>query len=653
MFAIYQRLIRQQLRNEFMLSIILGFLPWIVFSALFGESITDSSIAVIAACGVLIFTDKNYLKKGFVLVWGGFLFFPIMFLLTVVFRFDWAINNASVLSNSALALITWVSLAIGKPFTIQYARELTPEFAWQTPEFIAINNQLTMIWGIIFTFSVMLHFITFETEKITTIVHQLLSYGSIFLGAWLNSVYPEWYMKKKQKRDNKNNPFLQGNYAPIREENDFQDMPIIGKIPDNLPKGIYMRNGPNPAFEPISYTYPFDGDGMIHAMYLDNNIPRYKNRYVKTKGLLLEQKFGHAIYGGIQNPIPADDKYFQSSDEKEQFKNGAFVHIIRHANHYLAILEAVPAYEIDSSLNTLGEWCPGTTKPLKIGPHTRFDPDTQHLFLIKYDFQPPYLQIHEVDEKGLFVKSINIDKSYCTMIHDFVLTKNYFIFFDCPLVIDIAAAQKGGGFLQWQSDKGSRIALVSRHDTNVVHWITIPAFFVFHFANAYEENNTILIDYVRYNQFSLDDDNDHPRLHRMRIDLDTLQTTTTQLCNYPTEFPTFNLQHNSKSYRYLYAPISHHASHFDALMKYDLQTQQVIVHDFGDDAEIGEAVFAPAISPSSEDDGYVMLFVYHKTRDTSNFVILNAQDFSGDPSCIIQLPRRVPHGLHGSWFPQN
>ncbi len=27
-----------------------------------------------------------------------------------------------------------------------------------------------------------------------------------------------------------------------------------------------MRNGPNPRFQPVSYTYPLEGDGMLHAL---------------------------------------------------------------------------------------------------------------------------------------------------------------------------------------------------------------------------------------------------------------------------------------------------------------------------------------------------------------------------------------------------
>ena len=99
-----------------------------------------------------------------------------------------------------------------------------------------------------------------------------------------------------------NNPYLSGNYAPVKDELEVQSLKIIGEIPKDL-TGIYMRNGPNPAFPPISYTYPLDGDGMIHAVYLANGEAHYRNRYVETRGLLKERKAGKALYGSILNLI--------------------------------------------------------------------------------------------------------------------------------------------------------------------------------------------------------------------------------------------------------------------------------------------------------------------------------------------------------------
>ena len=70
-----------------------------------------------------------------------------------------------------------------------------------------------------------------------------------------------------------------------------------------------------------------------------------------------------------------------------------------------------------------------------------------------------------------------------------------------------------------------------------------------------------------------------------------------------------------------------------------------------------EMVFVPRDPDASiddadnEDDGWIMSYVHDATTDTANVVILDAQDFSGDPVATVHLPQRVPFGFHGNWVP--
>lgn len=638
------------------LNILLSFLPWVLFSSLFGATNKEILISLVISSAVFIKTDWHYLRKGFVLSWGTSCFLIFIFLFTIVQHNTWVINHIWLLSNSALALIAWSSLLIGKPFTLQYAREQVPKQFWRKPGFIKVNNILTAVWGTIFLFSAILHIFPFNHTTYEKIIYQFLIYGSTALGIWFTQKFPGWYRQHQQKLRNKNNPYLQANYAPIRTEDNFKDLPIEGKIPPDM-NGAYMRNGPNPAFEPISYTYPLDGDGMIHAIYINNYTANYRNRYIKTKGLLLEQRLGRAVYGGVANPISPDPKLLEQNENSEPFKNGAFINIIQHANHYLAMWEGGPAYEIDFDLNTLGEWHPGTAKPLSVGPHTRYDKETGDLFLINYDITPPFLVCHRVNRQGLLIESLTIEKPYSTMMHDFAMTKNYFVFFDCPAVLDAQAAEIGGEVLQWDEDLETRIGIISRTNSQQALWINTNAFFVFHFVNAYEESDTIIVDYVRHNQLRMiptDQNKSPPKLYRMVIDLNNKTVKEFQLNEYTCEFPTFNRHYDTQKYQFIYAPVKLRSNNaFDALTKHDLLNNTVTIHEFGENFEIGEASFAPRISAQAEDDGYLMLFAYNKTTNTSDFIILDAQQMANNPLARIKLPRRVPHGLHGSWMPLN
>ncbi|MBV9050705.1 MAG: carotenoid oxygenase family protein, partial [Solirubrobacterales bacterium] len=100
-------------------------------------------------------------------------------------------------------------------------------------------------------------------------------------------------------------PFRHGNHAPVHAEIDVSRLEVSGRLPDDL-AGVYMRNGPNPKYEPHDYCYPFDGDGMVHAIYFQRGRARYRNRFVHTAGLAVEDRVGRAVYGSVANPRPVD-----------------------------------------------------------------------------------------------------------------------------------------------------------------------------------------------------------------------------------------------------------------------------------------------------------------------------------------------------------
>jgi len=93
-------------------------------------------------------------------------------------------------------------------------------------------------------------------------------------------------------------PFLSGLMAPVTDERDDPDLAVTGAVPPGL-RGMFVRNGPNPQFAPRGKYHPFDGDGMLHAVYLDEDGARYRNRWIESRGLLAERARGHALYGGL------------------------------------------------------------------------------------------------------------------------------------------------------------------------------------------------------------------------------------------------------------------------------------------------------------------------------------------------------------------
>ena len=62
-------------------------------------------------------------------------------------------------------------------------------------------------------------------------------------------------------------PYTSGAWTPVFDEYDADGLEVIGEIPKDI-DGIYVRNSENPAFGSIGLYHPFDGDGMIHTMFV-------------------------------------------------------------------------------------------------------------------------------------------------------------------------------------------------------------------------------------------------------------------------------------------------------------------------------------------------------------------------------------------------
>jgi len=79
------------------------------------------------------------------------------------------------------------------------------------------------------------------------------------------------------------NPYRNGNYAPVREEITAIDLDVSGTIPDYL-DGRYLRIGPNPMGDPDPGRYQVTlGAGMVHGLRLrDGKAHWYRNRWVRS-----------------------------------------------------------------------------------------------------------------------------------------------------------------------------------------------------------------------------------------------------------------------------------------------------------------------------------------------------------------------------------
>ena len=89
-----------------------------------------------------------------------------------------------------------------------------------------------------------------------------------------------------------------------------------------------------------------------------------------------------------------------------------------------------------------------------------------------------------------------------------------------------------------------------------------------------------------------------------------------------------------------------------AILKYDLEKGTEEEWNAPDGCVPGEAVFVPDSETAGEDEGWLLFYAYDENRDTSDLIILNAQEPAKGPVARVTLPQRVPFGFHGNWFPE-
>lgn len=321
--------------------------------------------------------------------------------------------------------------------------------------------------------------------------------------------------------------------------------------------------------------------------------------------------------------------------------------------------------ELTNELYTVGPCDFDGTWAGTMSAHTKLDPGSGELHSVSYDESADYVQYMVVGADGKVKSSRKIPMGGTILMHDFALTEKYVVLYDQPIMFDMGAMQRGQKIpWVWDEKRPNRVGYFSRTGGPVT-WITVPATYISHTLNAYDEGGGIVVDFVEFPApFSADQlsTSAPPSLVRWTIDRARGAVRRSVLDDRPQEFPRVPDARVSRKHRYGYTAATAdflksygHGSTPDSafsngLVKHDLVTGRSQFHQFPKHASASEAVFVPRAGARAEDDGYVMSYVHNPDRNASDLVILSAQDFTGKPIARIHLPSRIPLGLHGSWI---
>ncbi len=459
-----------------------------------------------------------------------------------------------------------------------------------------------------------------------------------------------------------NQPDLRGNLAPIADELTVDRCPVEGIVPAAL-RGTFVRNGPNPMYEPLGSYHMFDGDGMLHGITFGDDGVSYRNRWIRSRGLGAEMRHGGAIYSGLSELSHYPDRALVG--DAGPVKNPANTHIVRHADRWLATWEGGLPTEVTPSLDTVGEYDFDGRLRSSMTAHPRIDPRTGEMFFFGYSLLEPYLRYHVVDASGRLVHSVDLDLPAPVMMHDFIITEEHAVFLDSPIVFDLEAMGTGP-LVQWRPENGTRIGVMPRlGSADDIRWYEIEPGHVQHFWNGWVDGNRIEFSGSRLAapDFGIDPtapldqqsaDNQPGSPASFWVDLDSGDAGWEALDELPGDFCRFNDDYNGVRSRYAYLSAFGgdvgDPGDFDTVVKYDHDTGARTMWHSGTDGHIGESVFAPNPDGSSEDDGWLLNAVYYADTDHTDVCVLDARDVEAGPVARIRMPRRIPFGFHANWF---
>jgi len=486
---------------------------------------------------------------------------------------------------------------------------------------------------------------------------------------------------------------LEGNYGPIQNEVYAQGLQTAeGTLPKEM-NGMYIRNGPNPLFEPYSAYHWFEGDGMVHAVRIKDGCANYCNTYIDTFKIDLERRAGRPIWAkfadqeglvGLGITMLELLKIQVGVLDMSQGNGTANTNLVYHAGKLMALHEGDLPYQLHVS----PEGAVSTVKRMDLGEtwrqptdnftaHPKLDAKTGNLHFFSYHVMTPQLKLGTLDPQGRLSYSLKVDLPSPAMIHDMAITQSSKIIFHFPLSFDPAAMITENSLpIVFRPSQASRIGLVPHKASsqNQIQWFELPSFMSFHIVNAWEDGPdgryvTIYLLAMKRIDMNASEFRDEyaSRMHEVTLDRKTGSAHMRKVSSVVGDFPVTHPLMQGQRTQFAWTAISDttdKAGRTMGVAKFDLSSRAQQANNDACCAQIhfpaghhgGEAVFVPrnANDPSAqcdgEDDGFLVCYVHHEAESTTYMMVYDAKTMSNMPVAKVKLPQRVPYGFHGTFL---
>ncbi len=442
---------------------------------------------------------------------------------------------------------------------------------------------------------------------------------------------------------------------PLAREHGFEPLAIEGKLPMELAGTLY-RNGPGTVGVGAShYTHPFEADGAVTAIRFADGKVLGASRVTGSPERDAELAANKLLYG-ISTSWPRR----VGNMLRGRMKNTANTSVMIWQDRLYAMVESSQPTLLDAgALARIGESDLGgvVRGAFSAHPHRVASRNATYNFGV---IQGRHTQLvaYELPDVGPARELGSVPLGGATMLHDFIATDRYLVFFVSPVRVDVPRMLLGIGafdqLFRWRPELGTEVIVMPIDRAREVTRFATEAFYQWHFANAFERGDDLVIDYVHYPSFDSFYEigriyNGGPgdvlggRYHRATLSVANRTLRSELVLDRPCEFPTLAPGAEGRPTSTAYVVLGDLA----AVGKLDPNTGALVTHELPAGQRTTEPLFVPRPNATRDDDGHVLALQHDAASNRACLAIYDAARLPDGPVARAWFDHQVPITFHG------
>eukprot|EP00933_Yihiella_yeosuensis_P059985 TRINITY_DN6185_c1_g1_i6.p1 TRINITY_DN6185_c1_g1~~TRINITY_DN6185_c1_g1_i6.p1 ORF type:complete len:552 (+),score=95.89 TRINITY_DN6185_c1_g1_i6:75-1658(+) len=476
-----------------------------------------------------------------------------------------------------------------------------------------------------------------------------------------------------------------GGFKPVAPVQDIVLTVKSGKMPSDV-SGAFMRVGPNITFwPPTKRTHVFDGDGMVHVVRIKGNAATYHCDYLETPRFLFEKKYGKEWFTRIGEfsgwpglfkiltVVPSKGSLGCLDAKYEGTTANTAIGYTPEGKLWALNEAGVPfRFYLDKNgvPKSLGlDTLQGALKD-NISAHPKFDQRTGETFFHSRELMKTFKVGRIFEGKLTHLVDIKSQMGGDGFHHDMFITENFVVIIDGSTRFGPKGVVKKKPLWTFEPEVKLRFGIYRRGSgemtSDAFTWVEADeAAEIVHTMYAYDEGDKITLwAPVGYYEPGKDEgilgDLSQAKMKRFEIDTTQRKVKIENVSGgdkYSTEFPRTRDDRMGKRVSSGYSGLQEEGNEFGfiGILKWNFEAAggglDGVIH-LPEGVIGGEPIFVPGSggASSSDDTGYIAMFLWNKNTEESTFALFDAKTFSSTPVVELTVPRRVPLGFHAAWI---